>query len=81
MNDFAVLFQVQSYINVNLSSIPSPPSPSLSLSGTNSCSSRILIVSEYFIFKCKKIEITVSDKSNALVIYHIRYYHLGKSCF
>ena len=48
---------VQNYLNVNSSS---PSSPLVNINGTNCCSSRILIVSEYFIFKCKKVEITVS---------------------
>ncbi|CAF4662949.1 unnamed protein product, partial [Rotaria sp. Silwood2] len=51
---------VQSYVNTNSSSIPSPSSPSGSFNGSNCCSSRILIVPEYFIFKCKQIEITAS---------------------
>ncbi|CAF2019457.1 unnamed protein product [Rotaria magnacalcarata] len=51
---------VQSYVNTSASSIQSPSSPSSSLNGTNCCSSRILIVPEYFIFKCKKVEINAS---------------------
>ncbi|CAF3666483.1 unnamed protein product [Rotaria socialis] len=51
---------VQSYVNTSASSIQSPSSSSSSLNGTNCCSSRILIVPEYFIFKCKKIEINAS---------------------
>jgi hypothetical protein len=48
---------VQNYLNMNSSS---PNSPLVNTNGTNCCSSRILIVPEYFIFKCKKIEITAS---------------------
>jgi len=40
--------------------ISSSNSPLGNLNNSNCCSSRILIVSEYFIFKCKKIEITVN---------------------
>ncbi|CAF0894228.1 unnamed protein product [Rotaria sp. Silwood1] len=52
---------VENYLNVNSSSLPSPSSPLVNINGTNCCSSRILVVPEYFIFKCKKIEITASD--------------------
>jgi len=45
---------------MNSSLILSPNSPVGNSNGLNCCSSRILIVSEYFIFKCKKVEITVS---------------------
>ncbi|CAF0812850.1 unnamed protein product [Adineta steineri] len=48
---------VQSYVSLNS---PSPTFPSANLNGSNCCSSRILIVPEYFVFKCKKVEITAS---------------------
>ncbi|CAF3367807.1 unnamed protein product [Rotaria sp. Silwood1] len=51
---------VQSYVNMNSLSMPSPSSPSVNFHGSNCCSSRILIIPEYFIFKCKKVEITAS---------------------
>ncbi|CAM4952248.1 unnamed protein product [Rotaria socialis] len=49
---------VENYLNVNS---PSPASPLVNINGTNCCSARILVVPEYFIFKCKKIEISASD--------------------
>jgi hypothetical protein len=58
--NFFFNIKVQSYVNMNPLLIPSPSSPSGNINNSNCCSSRILIVSEYFIFKCKKIEITVS---------------------
>ncbi|UJR21537.1 hypothetical protein I4U23_024622 [Adineta vaga] len=51
---------VQNYLNVNSSSLPSSNLPLVNLTGANCCSSRILIVPEYFIFKCKKVEVTAS---------------------
>ncbi|CAF1433105.1 unnamed protein product [Adineta steineri] len=49
---------VQNYLNLNSSSLPSSNSPLVNINGASSCSSRILIVPEYFIFKCKKVEVT-----------------------
>ncbi|CAF1098564.1 unnamed protein product [Rotaria sordida] len=59
---------VENYLNVNSPSHPSPSSPLVNINGTNCCSSRILVVPEYFIFKCKKIEITASDTYELLSI-------------
>lgn len=51
---------VQSYVNLNSTSLPSPNSPTLTLNGSNAGASRVLVVPEYFIFKCKKTEITAT---------------------
>ncbi|CAF0826622.1 unnamed protein product [Adineta ricciae] len=56
---------VQNYVNINS---PSPNSLVTHLNGSNCCSSRVLIVSEYFIFKCKKIEITASHVFELLAL-------------
>jgi hypothetical protein len=51
--------QVQSYLNVNISS---KSSTSGHLLGTNSATATFFIVPEYLIFKCKKVEATVRER-------------------
>ena len=67
---------VQSYLNLNSSS---SNSPLVNVYGGNSCSARVLIIPEYFIFKCKKIESTVREMFFFRVLFVYDRY-LGKSC-